>query len=90
MKLRIAIWAAVGALVVALQFLYLFTSHTGIRPSGATWAFIVLTCPIVGFAGQHALSIYFVLVTNVATYALIGAVVETIRHHWKQARFVSS
>ena len=90
MKLRIAIWAAVGTLVVALWFLYFFTTHTGARPSGATWALIVLTCPVVGFARQHPLSIYFVLVTNAATYALIAAVVETIRQHWKEIRLVSN
>jgi hypothetical protein len=89
MKLRIAIWAAVGTLVVALQALYFFTSHTGIRPSGAVWALIVLTCP-VALASQHPLSIYFVLVTNAVSYALIGTVVETIRRHWKQPRTVSS
>lgn len=88
-KLRIAIWAAVGALVVALQFLYFFTLHTGIRPSGAIWALIVLTCP-VALARQYSLSIYFVLVANAATYALIGTILETIRQHWKQARFVSN
>jgi hypothetical protein len=80
MKLRIAIWAAVGALVVVLWILYI--SATTPTPLGNVWTLAYLTCPIV-LAHHHALSLYFVLLTNAATYALVATVVETMLRHYK-------
>jgi hypothetical protein len=79
MKLRILIWSAAGALVVVLWNLYLpmMSSTTG-------WTLLCLTCPIA-LARNYALSFYFVLLMNAATYALIGTVVETVRRHYKPA-----
>jgi hypothetical protein len=34
-------------------------------------------------ADRYPLSFYFVLVANVATYALVGLIVEIIRRHYK-------
>jgi len=77
MKLRIAIWTAMGALVVLLWTAYLSaTSH----PLEIMWGLLDLTCPIA-LARRHAMSIDFVLLMNAATYALVGTVVETLRHH---------
>jgi hypothetical protein len=80
MKLRIAIWTGVGALVVVLWTLYI--SATSPKPLGSGWILADLTCPIA-LARRYPLSIYFVLLVNAATYALVGTVVETMRRHYK-------
>ena len=82
MKLRIAIWTGVGALVVVLWTLYI--SATSPTPPGNVWTLAYLTCPIA-LAHHYALSFYFVLLINAATYALVGTVVETVRRHYKPA-----
>ena len=102
MKFRIAIWASVGALVVALWTLYI--SATSPAPLGAAWTFPLkaylppfaslrgvayLTCPIA-LIHHYALSFYVVLLVNAATYALVGTVVETMRGHYKQNRLTSN
>lgn len=81
MKLRIAIWAGVGAVVVVLWTIYI--SATFPAPLGSVRTLVHLTCPIA-LADRHALSVYFVLLMNAATYALIGAIVEITRRHFKQ------
>jgi predicted cobalt transporter CbtA len=85
MKFRIAIWAGVGALVVVLWTLYISAGH----PLGNVRTLAYLTCPIA-LAHHYALSFYFVLLVNAATYALVGTVVETVRRHYKQSRLISS
>jgi len=82
MKLRIAIWADVGALVVVLWALYI--SATSPTPLGNLWALVYLTCPIA-LARHYALSFYFVLLINAATYALAGTVIETMRRRYQPA-----
>jgi hypothetical protein len=80
MKLRIAIWSGVGALVVVFWTLYI--SATSPTPLGIVWTLAYLTCPIA-LAHHYALSFYSVLLMNAATYALVGSVVETMRRHYK-------
>ncbi len=75
MKLRIAIWAGLGALVVVLWSLYISATPV---PSGVMWTLAYLTCPIA-LARHYALSFYFVLLVNAGTYALAGTIVETMR-----------
>jgi hypothetical protein len=80
MKIRIAIWAAVGALVVAFWALYIMTTHQNVGAGGVGRVIVCLTCPIA-IEGHHPQSLYFVMVVNAATYALVGIAVETIRRH---------
>lgn len=82
MKLRIAVWAVAGALVVVFWSLYISATVPAAR--GTMWTLACLTCPIA-LARQHALSFYFVLLANAATYALVGAVVEAMRGHFQSA-----
>ena len=87
MQLRIGIWAGAGALVVVFwTFLIAGTSQSQLRN---VWPLIDLTCPIA-LARHHALSIYFVLLVNAATYALLGSVVEFIRQLHGRANFMSN
>jgi hypothetical protein len=89
MKSRIAIWAAAGALVVVFWRLYISTTHSNpLAAGGAVWAFLCVTCPI-GLASHHPMTFYQVLITNAATYALVGVLVETTRRCFK-ARSVSN
>jgi hypothetical protein len=81
MKFRIAIWTSVGALVVVFWTLYISATFPApLLGMGRTLAY--LTCPIA-LAQHYALSFYFVLLVNAATYALVGTVVETMRRHYK-------
>ena len=80
MKLRIAIWTGLGALVVVLWAVYISGTPTATIP----WTMVYLTCPIA-LARHYALSFYFVLLVNAATYALVGRIVETVRGHHKLA-----
>jgi uncharacterized BrkB/YihY/UPF0761 family membrane protein len=78
MKLRIAVWASVGALVVLLWTLYISAVPT--TPHGIARVLLYLTCP-VSLLGRHPISLYLVLLANAATYALVGTVVEFMRAH---------
>jgi hypothetical protein len=80
MKLRIAIWAGVGALVVFFWALYI--SAFSPTPFASVWLLVYLTCPIA-LGRHHAQTFYFVLVVNAGTYALVGMVAETIWRHYK-------
>ena len=79
MKLRIAIWSGVGALVVVFWTLYI--SATSPTPLGIVWTLAYLTCPIA-LARHYAVSFYSILLMNAATYALVGLVVETMRRRY--------
>jgi len=85
MKLRIAIWTGMGALVVVLWSLYI--SATSPAPLGIAWILTYVTCPI-SLAHHHALGFDFVLLTNAATYALASTAVETMRRD-RQTRLIS-
>ena len=80
MKLRIAIWTSVGALVAVFWTLYI--SVTFPTPLGIVRTLEYLTCPIA-LAQHYALSLYFVLLVNAATYGLFGTFVETMRSYHK-------
>jgi hypothetical protein len=87
MKLRIAIWAAAGAVVVVLWSSYISWTHQ--NTTGIVRILEYLTCPIA-FASHLALSFSLVLLANTATYALVGAFVETTWGHYKASRLISA
>jgi hypothetical protein len=76
MKSRIAIWAAVGALVVTFWRFYI--SATLVNPQGFERILVNISCPIA-IAGNHPQTFYFVLAVNAATYGLVGMIVEFLR-----------
>ena len=89
MKIRIAIWAVTGAIVVASWSIYFMTTHRNLRAEGGLgWAILCLTCPIA-FEAHRRMSFYFVLVVNAAIYGLVGFVVETFRRRYP-ARSISN
>jgi hypothetical protein len=85
MKLRIAIWAVVGAFVIVLLNLLAVSNLSTV---GLTLAYV--TCPLVALAMKHAISFNEAILINAATYALIGIAVEIVRRHYKQIRLVSN
>jgi hypothetical protein len=73
MKSRIAIWAAVGALVVVAWRVYISaTLSNPLDTGGVGRALVFLTCPIALASQHHPQGFY-------ATYALAAVVVETTR-----------
>jgi hypothetical protein len=86
MKYRIAIWAAAGFLVASGWAVYLLVRSKDhlIEPLVST--LIRLTCPIAIVGFHYPVSLYSTLVANVATYALIGLVVEILRRQLNHPR----
>ena len=87
MKFRIALWASAGFLVAGFWALFaLATFPSTNERMRDVWPLISLTCP-VAIAGRHcAISLYEVLATNAVTYALVGLIVETLRHRLHPAK----
>jgi hypothetical protein len=87
MKRRIANWVSVGFLVAAFWALFALATfpNTNERMQDV-WILICLTCP-VSIAGRHyPISLYEVLAANAVTYALVGLIVETLRHRLHHAK----
>jgi len=87
MKLRIAIWASAGFLVAAFWALFAIATFPATSERMRdVWILICLTCP-VSIAGRHyPISLYEVLAANAVTYALVGLIVETLRHRLHRAK----
>ena len=85
MKHRIAIWAGVGFLVAGCWAVYfaIASKDNPISPIVNTLARI--TCPIAAAGAHFPISVYWALIANAATYALIGVLVETLRQKLRQA-----
>ncbi|HEX4154699.1 MAG TPA: hypothetical protein VHY48_03715 [Acidobacteriaceae bacterium] len=87
MKLRIAMWASAGALVVVCLRLYLAAIFpSSLDADRPVLDLVYLTCPIA-LLRHHAVSFYQVLFANAATYAFVGAVVETVRRQHTVHKF---
>ena len=86
MKHRIAVWASVGFLIAGCWALYfaMRSKDNPIEPIVSTLGFLTQPFVLVSFYFHFPLSVYWVLVANAATYALVGLMVETLRqklHH---------
>jgi hypothetical protein len=81
MKYRIAIWAAAGFVVAGAWGVYFLVASKDHPTQPMVSTLIQLTCPVAIIGFHYPVSLYSTLVANVATYALIGLVVETL---WRQ------
>lgn len=79
MKYRIAMWATAGFLVAGGWAVYFLVASKERPIEPIVSALVRLTCPVAIFGSHYPVSLYSVLVANVATYALVGLVVETVR-----------
>lgn len=83
MKSRVAIWAIVGASVVVGWRVYISETLSNPLGRGGNGRILVhLTCPISLASPLHPQGFYFVLISNAATYALAGILVEIMRRYY--------
>jgi hypothetical protein len=85
MKYRIAIWAAAGFLVASGWAVYFFARNKDLPIEPIVSVFIRLSCPIAIVGSHHPVSLYSALAANVATYAVVGLVVETLRRQFNHS-----
>jgi len=86
MKLRIAMWAGMGALVSVCWGLYFANSDKANPIPLIVDTLALLSQPGVGVVTvlypDLPIGLSLVLMANVATYALVGMIVETLRRHY--------
>jgi hypothetical protein len=86
MKYRIVMWASAGFLVAGCWALYALATTPPVMTSADPMMNLVrLTCPIA-LLSFYPIRLYWVLLANAATYALVGLVVETLRQRLNHAR----
>jgi hypothetical protein len=86
MKYRIALWAIGGFFVAAGWGVYFARASKEI-PIDPIVSFIArLTCPIGILGSYSAISLKWVVVANLAMYALVGTAVEMLRRRSNPAR----
>ena len=85
MKYRIAIWAAAGLLVASGWAVYFFVKNKDLPTEPIVSALIRSSCPIAIVGSHYPVSLYSAVAANVATYALVGLVVETLRRQFKHS-----
>jgi hypothetical protein len=79
MKFRIAKWAAAGFLVAGGWAVYFFVTSKDHPIAPIVSSLVRLTCPVAIVGSHYPVSLYSALAANVATYALVGLVVESLR-----------
>ncbi len=85
MKYRISIWAAAGFLVASGWAVYFFVKNKDLPMEPIVSALMRLSCPIAIVGSHYPVSLYSAVAANVATYALVGLVVETLRRQFKHS-----
>ena len=85
MKYRIAIWAAAGFLVASGWAVYFFVRNKDLPIEPIVSALMRLSCPIAIVGSHYPVSLFSAVAANVATYALVGLVVETLRRQFKHS-----
>ena len=90
MMRRILLWTIVGCLVAGLWTIYAAATFPNqlISAGPIFWTLVNVTCPIA-FMSLHfhfGVKLYWVVLANAATYALIGLAVESLRHQLSHAK----
>jgi len=85
MKRRIAMWASAGFLVAGGWAIYFAMASKDSPIEPFVYALTRLTCPVAIAGSYFAISLYWALAANAATYALLGLIVETLRQQFSQA-----
>jgi hypothetical protein len=79
MKYRIAMWAAAGFLVAGGWAIYFLAASKDHPIEPIVSALVRFTCPVAIVGSHYPVSLVSAFAANVATYALVGLVVETLR-----------
>jgi hypothetical protein len=84
-------WASAGFLVAGCWALYAYAAAPG-QITGIVWTLIRLSCPVVqaGFYFHFGIKLYWVLLANAATYALVGLLVETLRQQLNRTKIIQN
>jgi hypothetical protein len=85
MRYRIAIWAAAGFLVASGWAVYFFARNKELPIEPIVSVLIRLSYPIAIVGSHHVVSLYSSLAANVATYVLVGLVVEILRRQFNHS-----
>ena len=87
MKYRIALWGGAGFLVAGFWALFAFATFPATNERlRDLWALVSFTCPVAIASRHYPISLYEVLAANAVTYALVGLIVETLRHQLHHAK----
>ena len=87
MKYRVAMWAIVGFLVAGFWALFAVLTFPSTNERMRDVSTLVsLTCPIAIAGWHYPISLYVTLAANALTYALVGLIVETMRHQLHHAK----
>jgi hypothetical protein len=84
MKYRVAAWALLGLSVAGGWGVYFRLANKQIPLDPIVSFLSRLTCPIAVLGSHFPISLPWALVANLATYALVGAAIESLRrqvHH---------
>jgi hypothetical protein len=82
MKYRIALWAGVGFIVAGCWAVYAaLSSPPALTFGDPIMPLVELTCPVVlaSIRLHFGVSLYWTLLANAMTYAVVGLIVETLR-----------
>jgi hypothetical protein len=84
---RIAWWATAGFLVASGWAVFFLMISKNPQPIGPIMSSPVrLSCPIAIIGSHYPISVYSALAANVAIYALVGLLVETLRRRLSQSK----
>jgi hypothetical protein len=87
MKYRIAGWSGIGFLVAGFWALFaIATFPSTSERMRDVWTLISLTCPVAMVGMHYPVSLYEALAANTVTYALVGLIVESLRHRLHHAK----
>ncbi len=88
MKYRIAMWAGAGLLIAGFWALYFLTTPIPMTSDNPIWTLVRITVPVVSasFYFHFPLNVYWSLLANTATFALIGLIAETLRQRLNHAK----
>ncbi|MGA9391711.1 MAG: hypothetical protein WBV69_14840 [Candidatus Sulfotelmatobacter sp.] len=90
MKYRLGVWASAGFLVAMFWALYaLVTQPPGMTLADPILPLVRLTCPIA-LLSFYPIRLYWVLLANSATYALVGLIVEVPLRRLNQFRKIKT
>lgn len=80
MMRRIAMWAGAGLLVAGVWEILAFVTYPlSVDRVHQLWTLFRITCPLVAISIRYSMAWYVALLTNAATYTLIGIVLEILR-----------
>jgi tellurite resistance protein TehA-like permease len=85
MKYRLAVWAVAGFLVASAWAVYFLLASKDHPIEPIISALVRLTCPVAIVGSHYPVSLYAALVANVATYALVGLLIETVRRQFSHS-----